>query len=452
MKKFAILWIAALISRGVPSAADTAADPAKTEQQKWIETIRYGTDTEIAALIETLKTENVDYLDTELIQTARNTHNRNILTGLFSFFADREKPDLQGRALQALEDWDAESAAVVTGAIEYLGKLKIADGAEPLRKLLDSEERRYMNVSFRALGRIGGGNSALADDIAAYLMEYYEGRLPGDEYQRELVAAVGETGSKKGIDFLSAMADNNDARIPLRIAALESLAKIGDGAGKDAVIRGVSSQDPNVRSAAIAALGPFSGSDVDAAILEAFRDSFWRSRLGAAQSAEKRKLAAAVPYLGYRAEWDEVPSVKDAAIRALGAIGNPESTAVLESLFGERKRSDRVRALAAEMLMREKPDAYAGQVIAELDEAKKKNQTALYNGLLRVAGSSKTKGVLELAERMLRSGGAVEKAYALDMAVTNNFVSLRDQIQELADPKNGNLSRKAQRALEILGK
>jgi hypothetical protein len=249
---------------------------------------------------------------------------------------------------------------------------------------------------------------------------------------------------------LSGIVENNDERIPLRIAALEALAKIGDPAGLDAVLLGVSSQDPNVRAAAVGALGPFEGPEVTAVILEAFRDSFYRTRIGAARAAGERKLEIAVSYLAYRVERDEVAQVKDAAIRALGAIGTRAAEQALASFFEERKNSDRIRILASEMLIRDYADNYAAKLVAELDDAKGRNQTALYNGFLRIVGSAKAPSLEALTRRFLASGGVIEKSYALDMTANNEFLGLIEEVRSLTDPKNGNLARKAQATLEKL--
>jgi hypothetical protein len=163
-------------------------------------------------------------------------------------------------------------------------------------------------------------------------------------------------------------------------------------------------------------------------------------------------MAAAIPYLEYRALHDEVPAVKDEAIKALANIGEPAALAVLESLFTNRRSTDRVRILAAEMLIRENADRFAQKVIVELDEAKRRNQTTLYNGLLRVIGGARTREIESLAERFLATGGVVEKSWALDMINNNSFTRLVPQVELLADPKNGNIARKAQGILENLSR
>jgi HEAT repeat protein len=301
------------------------------------------------------------------------------------------------------------------------------------------------------LGRAGGGREA--DDTASFLLDYYKNRNPSDENQREIIVALGETGSKNGVSFLSDIVLNADERPVLRMAALDSISKIGDPGGLDAVIEAVSSTDPNIRSTAVSALGPFSGAAAENAILEAFRDSYYRTRIGAAMAAGKRRLESAVPYLRYRAERDDVPAVKDEAIKALGAINNRETTVILDSLFAERKNPDRVRILAADMLLRNNADAYVSKVVIELDEAKTKNQNPLYNGFLRVLGTAKSNSLEGLARRFIAGGGVIEKSLALDLILNNEFRGLAADIRTLLDEKkNGaSLARKARSTLEGLG-
>jgi HEAT repeat protein len=425
--------------------------PGKTLETQQLETIRYGTENEIAALIQTLKNENAFYLDDELIVLVQSTKNRTILTGIFSFFGERGKEGLEERAIQAVKEWNDESAETVSAALDYLGKVKAQDAIDPLKDLIDRDEQRFMGNAIRALGLAGKVHPETADNTADYLIDFYLNRNPGDENRREIVAALGELGSRQGISLLSEIAVSDDERPTLRMAALDSLSKIGDPEGLQTVLTALVSSDPNVRSGAIAALGAFSGQEVEGAILGAFRDSYYRTRISAAKAAGERQLMEAIPYLRFRAERDEVPAVKDEAIRALGAIGTPETALILAELFGERKNTDRIRILAAEMLIRNNADDYAGKVTLELDEAKAKNQTALYNGLLRVLGTARTAAVEGLARRFLASGGVVEKSYALDMILNNELRGLAAQVKELTDEKNGSLARKARDVLQKLG-
>ncbi|MDR1900197.1 MAG: HEAT repeat domain-containing protein [Treponema sp.] len=440
---------------GTTAGVEPAPPEKNSAENSRLAVIHYGTETEIAALIQTLKAENADYLDDELIAMVENTRNRSILSGVFSFFGDRGKGGLEDRAIRAIEERDEEVNETVLSAVEYLGRVKAGAAVGPLMELIDHDEQRFFNGAIRALGRIGGTDREEADRIAIYLMDFYTESDPASENRRETVSALGAAGSVKAVAFLSEIADSGDERVPLRIAALEALSKIGDEGGLKSILAAVTAQDPNIRSAAVEALGPFSGPEADRAILEAFRDSYYRTRIAAARAARERKLKEAVPYLKFRAERDEVPAVKDEAIRALGAIAaedsaSQEAETILKELFGERKNSDRVRIGAAEMLMKYDPGRYLDALTVELDEAKRKNQTPLYNGFLKVAGEAKTEKLIDTARRFLRSGGIIEKSYALDMAVNNGLRGLSEEIKALTEDKNASLAGKARRTLEKL--
>jgi len=423
-------------------------------EQTRLNTLKYGTETEIAALIQTLKTESADYLDDEIVKLVENTRNNKILGGAFAFFAEREKPGLETRAMRAIEEREDEENETVFAAIDYLGRVKSQAAAPVFRTLLEAGEKRFMNPAFRALGQVSGNDS---DEIAEYLIDFYENRGVGNENQRDIITALGASGSAKAVPFLAGLAGDNETRPVLRIAALEAIAKIGDTSGLDAVLACVASKDPNIRAAAVTALGPFSGAAADGAILDAFRDSFYKTRIAAAQASRQRKLADAVPYLKFRAENDDVPLVKEEAIRALGAIagagapGNNDANKILEDLFTARKNSDRVRIAAGSMIMQNEPDSFLDTFIKELDDAKQKNQTSLYNGLLKIIGGTKCSGLETITRRLMQDKGIIEKSTSLDMAANNNLTSLAEEIKTIAGEKNESLSRKAKQTLEKLG-
>ena len=420
---------------------------------KGFNTIRYGTESEIAALIQKLKNENDSSLDNVLLELADTSRNRSILTGIFTFFGEREKTGLENRTIKIIEERDYEANETILAAIDYLGKVHSANAVPILKELIHAGENRFLNNAIRALGRAGKGSEQAGDEAALFLLDYYTDGFPSNENQREIIVALGETGSSLGVSFLSDLIQDNNERAVLRMAALESMSKIEDPDGLDAIIGAVSSQDPNVRSYAIAALGPFPGEEANKAILEGFRDSYYRTRIGAAMAAGKRKLVTAIPFLRFRAENDDVPAVKDEAIKALGAIWNNEAKEILEALCFERNNPDRVRILSGEMILQNASAEFSSRVIAELDDSKARNQSALYNGLLRILGQATSPDLESLARRFLIAGTVTEKSYALDIALNNSFNALENNIRYLLDERvNGSgLARKAQITLDKMG-
>jgi HEAT repeat protein len=440
----------ALVFLPAAEADSTSGGAGENQDSVRRNTILYGTENEIAALVQSLQSEQSDSLDDELVALAQNTRNRNILQGVFVFFGDRDKGGLEERAIRAIEERDRETNETIVAAVNYLGKVKARDAVEPLRKLINTKERRFMVASIQALGRVSAADPENARETAEFLSAYYTNDDPPDEYRRDIIIALGETRSPVGVSFLSGIVSNTENRVTLRTAALDALSKIGAEEGLAAIIAAVSDEDPNVRSGAVAALGPFGGEEADRAILEAFRDSYYRTRISAAQASRNRRLEAAVPYLKFRSERDDVPQVRDEAIRALGAINTRESADILAALFEERKNSDAARIRSAEMLVENDTETHIVKVIAEMDDAKSRNQNALYNGLLRVVGAAKSDRLESLTRRFLGSGDTVELSYALDMAANNNFRGLTEEIRTLTEHRNAGLARKARFALDKL--
>ncbi|MDR0389088.1 MAG: HEAT repeat domain-containing protein, partial [Spirochaetaceae bacterium] len=252
------------------------ADEQKSVEDQRRDTLRYGTENEIAELIRILRAENSESLDPEIIETAQVIKNGRILAGIFGFFAERDKGGLEEKARDILEFWDEQLPEAVRGALDYLGQRQDTAAVEMIMALVDDGDLRYMNNAVRALGRVGLMDQDRNGTIADYLISYFEDKMPSDDTAREIITALGSLENPRAVSFLTGIAGNNDERSSRRITALQALSKIGDREGLGVVLETLQSSDPNVRAAAVAALGPFEGRNVDQAILEAFRDTYYR--------------------------------------------------------------------------------------------------------------------------------------------------------------------------------
>jgi len=426
---------------------------AQDEMASRREVLKFGTETEIAALLQALRGEENDSLDAEIVELADGTGNRAILTVVFGFFGEREKPQLERRALAALTDRLDEHADSVLAAIQYLGKIGSASALPVLGEVIDGEDRRFLASALRAFGRAAGrAGGSLADDAVTRLTEFDEGRNLDETTRRELIAALGDTGRAGAVGFLVEIAEDGGLNQFLRISAMEALSAVGDSGGLQAVLGGVSSAEPLVRAAAVGALAPFSGAVVDEAILLAFRDSHDPTRIAAAKASGERKLASAVPFLRFRATRDENQSVREQAIRALGQIGGSEATGIVKELFEDRLSPLRIRLVAAEVLLETGGGYFPDKLVEEMDEAKRRNSNAVYNGFLGILGKARSGGNLEaITRRLLGESGTTERNTALTMAVNNNLRNLAPEIRAIAEGSNESLARRARITLERMG-
>ncbi|MDR2660096.1 MAG: HEAT repeat domain-containing protein [Spirochaetaceae bacterium] len=453
MKSLLLSFAAALFFTAVFSAG--AADSDETEESSMRGVINYGTDNEIAALVKKLRDDGIDYMDDDLIRLASKTKNQNIIMGIFSFFGERLRVGLEELALEIAAERENETPIKVTAALDYLGSVKEKKAIPVLTEIISSGDARYAGVSIRTLGKVIDSETPEAGAITEMLIDYYNnGGGSNGENREAVIAAVGSGGGEAAPSFLLEIINDDTQSAPLRMAALEAAGKLNGTEARNAVLGAItasaSSADPNIRFAAVGALGGFESAETDAIILESFRDSYFRTRLAAIRAAKTRRLVEAVPYMRYRAENDEAAVVKEEAVRALGDMRDNEADTALLALLENTKTSDSLRSLCAEMLIKNDADAYAEKIIAKFDEAKTKKQTALYKGLLNALSFAKTRKVENLAARLFAGNDVAEKFYALDMTANNRFTAFKDEVEKLSKDKNISLSRRAQKTLESL--
>jgi len=124
---------------------------------------------------------------------------------------------------------------------------------------------------------------------------------------------------------------------------------------------------------------------------------------------------------------------------------------VIETLFAERRNSARVRTASGEILMQNEPDRFLDTFIEEMDEARRRNMTALYNSFLRILSRTTARDMEPITRRLMAERGIVERSYALEIAANNNLVSLADEIRTISEDNNQALARRARLTLERLG-
>jgi HEAT repeat protein len=442
----AAIFDASMLGAATPDESDINVDLDKQR-----ETLRYGTDNEIKSLIQTLKKGNdgagSDKLDDELAEIVTSTKNAEIKSAVIAFFSERKKTGLEEEARYLIENRDEVESVNVSAAIDYLGKIKDTASQKTLRGALEADEDAYRLPAIRAIGL--ATDESNNDETSEYLIEYYNSKNLNDDCQSELLRALGSSASKKAVPFLNGIIAD-DIRPGLTMAALSALAMIKDDDALATISGAAASRDPNIRATAIEAMGSFSGAEAQKAIIDAFRDSYYKTRIAACKASAKNKMTEAIPYLKYRAENDEQQSVKDEAIRALGSIGTDESAKVLFSIFENKKAGDHSRVLVAGELLKIDADGYAEAVIAAIDEAKRTNQKNIAQSLSTAISKAKTGKLKPFAARLFAGKDAADKAFALAITENNGFSEFKGEVQILADDKNSALARRAREILEKL--
>jgi HEAT repeat protein len=323
-------------------------------------------------------------------------------------------------------------------------------------RIVESDELRYQNAALRALGKAAGrGNGAEKEAALKFLLDFYKNKAGSEEVRRLVIEAVGEGALPDASDFLREIIENPQESVTLRSQALAAAGKLGadgaDAALRASVIAQLNAAEPLVRAAAVSALGAFPGDESDAALLDALRDPFFRTRLAAVKALSQRKLGAAVDFLVFRAKNDDAAAVREEAVKTLKAYASAQADDGLESIYGERRSGEKIRVLAAEALVQNNAARYTKKLIADMEEAKRAKQKTLYSGLIKALSTSTAPEMAALAEALLTSADTLDRVWAIEIIGNNKLKRFASELRVIADdPKNG-LRAKAKTALEKMG-
>ena len=254
--------------------------------------LRYGLENEIVELVTELRDKEDTTYNADLESLFSRTRSVAVRESILSMYAALENPAFSSFALEVLADpWDYRNSTV-SAVFSYVQKIKPPEASPLVRTILDNESEEFRDQAIRTLGKIG-----TADD-AAYLVDYLQGTIEGDERQRLIIRqnvmeALGELKSDAVWDDFVSIAQNEDENIMIRATAVRAIGSIGREGGDDLLAGLFETDDPLLRSAAVSGLSGYSGQVVVDVVLEALKDTHYRVRLEALNAVEKLKIADA---------------------------------------------------------------------------------------------------------------------------------------------------------------
>jgi HEAT repeat protein len=150
----------------------------------------------------------------------------------------------------------------------------------------------------------------------------------------------------EGLDAIARLAQE-DAAEYVRIAAVDSLGKLGGPRAVSVLASLIASDDSDLACAALKSLGQIDHEDALPPLLEALRSAEPARRAEALQALGARGGKGAVEAMQWVAAADSESNVARTAVEALARLGTPEAVAALVNLTAEpARREDCVEALS----------------------------------------------------------------------------------------------------------
>jgi HEAT repeat protein len=432
-----------------PAAGAAASGSAPTGQltdaerdAKRRDTLRYGIESEISDLLKTLDSEKEGKFNDDILALFRSSRNSKLRTSILDFFSDLEWKGAEEDALALVATRDRNDQALVASALAYLAQIRSKAALEYAQAIMKDEDKKLLPGVIRLIGRAGGPDE---EDL---LIGWMATDSATDDLKQSAMRALGDLGSRKAVEKLRKIAEDGLQGKANRMTACDALGRIGDPAAIPSLVTAANSDDPNVRSSAVAALASFRDADALAAIQSALRDSVALVRIAACKACAKLRLVEAVPAIIYKASNDPEKAVKTEAMKSLADLGGSEGFAFLRTYLAGPKNDTALRILAFGLLLRKDPasmDTLKERLVAE----GKEKDRSLYTSFVReIANSPDTPWGLPLAKILFSDSDYLIRVGGLEWAKRNKGGEVRAELEQLASKDPSDYIRK--RAAEIL--
>ena len=374
-----------------------------------LNTLRFGIDSEVISLIDTLAEEKDDTYQEELLTIYSTTINEKLKKRIVIFFNDQDlELGIEPFFEELEEQWDQEmDESLLLSIVEYLSSRQRDEITRFFaEELLSSRDNDIFIAAVNALGE--SGNSTFTDQ----LQEELDSSDISVNTRSALISALGKLGDEDSIQTLKDLLSDSGEEKSVRWRAATALGEIGGDESLNALISVLDDPDPLLRSKAIEALGNFTGKEAEAALIQALRDSFWRVRVSAAKSLGSSRSTEGVDILIYKAEHDpDSRNVRIAAIEALGEIGNSASIEFLKQHYLNKKSPLSTRSRAISVLLETAPGEATNAIQSVFKEEDLSSTTPIVKETARILSLRKSRNLSELYRSMLESG---EKDLILD--------------------------------------
>ncbi len=341
--------MAAVVVLGLMNPYAGALAQERSLYEAWEETLLFGIDSEIGAVLDQIAQSGDDRLDDLIVERFATSRNERLRVLIVEHFSARESTALHASVRTLLlDDEMTPGDELMRVSATYLSRVVEDHSGELLARYEQIAERGSLLASTIAIDAIGRNGSEAAVRL---LLDLYE-RLRGTDQRAAVLRALGRTGSEQALPLLSMVAADDFEESALRHYAAESLGRIGSPESLTLLTTLLGSSDSLLRAYATLALG-FYGEEESGELLEqALRDSFWRVRVAALQALGEQRRDAAVRAIDYVARRDPEGTVRQAAIRSLGSIATPESSGRLREIARNERSAEAERILAVEQLVR----------------------------------------------------------------------------------------------------
>ena len=328
-----------LLSVAIVSA--TGDQPASQVDQ-WMETLRFGIDSEVEAILTPIRQSGVTELDDAIANRFSATRSSALRRAIIEHYTETDSAVLGTRVRALLVDEEGLPNDLLRVSAAYLSRVAGEESDELINRYREIALRADTLSATVAIDAIGRSRTA---DAEAILIALYD-EVRDVDRRTAVVRALGSVGARDAIDLLTRLASDEFESASLRQSAAESLGRIGSPESLPILRSLLSDPDAVMRAYATLALGFYPADDSSQTLQDALLDSFWRVRVAALQGIAEQKDPDAVPAVSYKARRDPERPVREQAIATLLAIGTDRALDTIAAIAADRRAAERERITA----------------------------------------------------------------------------------------------------------
>jgi HEAT repeat protein len=424
-----------------PGAADQAADQSTKLEAQRRDTIRFGIDSEIGDLVNSLGSEKDGRYNDDLLGLLKTSRSAKLRASVLDFLASLEWKGAEDFALGIMNDRDNADPDLVASALSYLAAIRSKEALKLSDALVKEDNKKLLPALVRLMGRSGG------EAEEKTLLDWFNGDSTTPALKEEAIKALGEIGSAKAAERLGKFVEDGAGGKAARMFACAALAKIKDQASVAPLVKAANDADPNVRTSAIEALGAFSeapasfGEEARGALVQALRDSFPKARIAACKAVAVGNVGEALPFLKYKARSDPERAVKIEALRSLALMG--ASFDFLRERLADKRESPELRSLCFGLLARYDPSGSMAALESTLKSEAAEKERSFYTSLAReIANADKAPSIGALARVLLADQEYLIRIAGIEWIRKNKAQDLKADLESLAKGDDSDMIRK----------
>ena len=320
---FIVITIAVFILFHSGVSAACAAETSGAGKDRYINVLKFGTDTDIAAAFSSAGGSLGEEVNRKVLDALGERHSEKACLALVRYVGNAAMAEAEPLLIRELgrrtQNDDYKEAVVVS-----IGQLRQPGSLDPLSLVYGEAQTsiRIRKAILDAYGKIGDPG------LEEWIIEIARNENENAELRAHAVLALGEFGGKKAFETLKTLVLNTyDAKL-VRMYAVTALKEIGKGDALE--ILGALIDDPVHEVAeyavnGIADIGTDRGGEL---LVRALRSDYDKVRYYAIQGLSRMDYPAAADILKFKSEHDANETVRREARKALASM--KESAAVAQ--------------------------------------------------------------------------------------------------------------------------